>query len=240
MAWARVDDAWWSHPKVMGLSLAARGLWISALSWSCHQRKPIVPRSFLAMVGGSEDIAAELVGAGLWEPSADGWAICSWAEYQDRSLSEKRAEAGRKGGQRKQTASKPEANAQANGCLDEANGQAGPSHPIPTQPIPSSSSSSVLPVDSVLDSVATARLAAAKRTGAVRNPKAWIRAVRADLAGDAEVLAQAAYLCERFDDDPWRIAEVIEGTRPSTGLTKRRHPDGDADGVVADPEAVSA
>ena len=101
MAWARVDDGWWSHPKVMGLSLEARGLWISALSWSCAQRKSKVPSQFVRMVGAVEGQADELVGAGLWRPVQGGWEIHDWAEYQDRSLSEKRADAGRKGAEKR-------------------------------------------------------------------------------------------------------------------------------------------
>lgn len=97
MAWARVDDGWWSHPKVLGLSLESRGLWITALSWSCAQRKSRVPTHLVRMVGASEAQVDELVDAGLWRPIEGGWEIHDWAEYQDLSLSEKRARAGRKG-----------------------------------------------------------------------------------------------------------------------------------------------
>jgi hypothetical protein len=125
--WARVDDGWWCHRKVMALSLAARGLWISALSWSCAQRDDVVPLSFvLKEANGKQDEANELANAGLWIACNEGWRIHQWSDYQDKSLSEKRAEAGRKGGQAsrstKQTPSKT-----------EANGQAGPSLPVPTR-----------------------------------------------------------------------------------------------------------
>jgi hypothetical protein len=135
MAWARVDDAWWSHPKVIGLSLEARGLWITALSWSCHQRKDRVPPQLLAMVGASDELAAELETAGLWINN-DGWVIHNWAEYQDRTLSEKRSDAGRKGGLTSRNKQNEQANAKQNGLLEQANGQAGPSHPYPSLPNP--------------------------------------------------------------------------------------------------------
>lgn len=101
MAWARVDDGWWSHPKVLGLSLESRGLWITALSWSCAQRKSRVPHHLARMVGATEDQTAELVDAGLWRETEGGWEIHDWAEYQDLSLSEKRARAGRKGAEKR-------------------------------------------------------------------------------------------------------------------------------------------
>jgi len=130
MAWARVDDAWWSHPKVLDLSMPARGLWVTALSWSCHQRRDTVPDRFVAMVGADPDLACELETAGLWVRNGSGWVIHNWGDYQDRSLSEKRAEAGRKGGLTRAS----QANRKQNGLPEQANSQAGPSHPIPTHP----------------------------------------------------------------------------------------------------------
>lgn len=144
--WARVDDGWWCHPKVLGLGAAARGVWVSALSWSCHQRKPVVPRTLLPMLQGDEQTAAELVAAGLWISTEDGWEIHEWAEYQDLSTSEKRAIAGAKGGQRsgearrskaKQTPALTSGNVEANRSKGEANAEAGPSLPIPSPPSPS-------------------------------------------------------------------------------------------------------
>lgn len=121
--WAKVGDEWWSHPKVLGATNGACGLWIRALSWSCHQRRDIVPPSFVEMVGGTSDEVAELVDRGLWIVDGAGWRIHDWADYQEQTLSEKRAEAGAKGGRaskRKQT-----------DVASEANGQAGPSRPVP-------------------------------------------------------------------------------------------------------------
>lgn len=145
MAWAKVDDGWWAHPKVLGLSLEARGLWITALSWSCAQRRDTVPESLVVMVAGDRGVVltAEIERAGLWVPvdDGDGWVIHDWAEYQELTLSEKRAEAGRKGGLRSgQTRTRkepkpkqPEAKTRSK---PEAKVEAG-THPDPPLPIPS-------------------------------------------------------------------------------------------------------
>lgn len=162
MTWARVDDGWWCHRKVLALDLAARGLWISALSWSCAQRSDEIPAAFLPMVGATDAQADALVTAGLWVPNGDGWRIHDWDAYQQRTLSEKRADAGRKGGRRsgearskaaadracltKQTASEtgsdlqgPEANGKqasvASGSKPQADGEAG-TRPVPSRPVP--------------------------------------------------------------------------------------------------------
>jgi hypothetical protein len=147
MAWARVDDGWWCHPKVLPVSLAARGLWASALSWSCAQRSPVVPERFPVMLDAPDELVAELVDAGLWKARPEGgFEIHDWAYYQDLSTREKRQEAGRRGGvasgeaRAKQTRSKPKqtdtltsGNAEANRSKGQANAEAGPS---PTQPNP--------------------------------------------------------------------------------------------------------
>lgn len=73
MAWGRVDDGWWCHPKVMGLGLAARGLWVSALSWSESQGCCAIPQQLVEMVGGDSDLADELIAADLWVLTPDGY-----------------------------------------------------------------------------------------------------------------------------------------------------------------------
>lgn len=143
MAWAKVDDGWWCHPKVLGLSLEAKGLWVTALSWSCQQRRDVVPDRFVYLMGqggAPEAFANELERAGLWVRVDDGWRIHDWDEYQERSLSEKRAEAGQRGGVRsgeirreanpKQDEATERSNRQANA---EAGTRPGPSQPDPSR-----------------------------------------------------------------------------------------------------------
>lgn len=127
--WAKVDDGWWCHPKVMGLNTGARGLWVSALSWSCAQRQDTVPFAFLPVANGSNDEANALVDAGLWELVDDGWRIHDWDDYQQKSLSEKRAEAGHKGG-------KASGKSKQRGSKEEAKDEAG-TRPVPSRPVPS-------------------------------------------------------------------------------------------------------
>jgi hypothetical protein len=162
VSWARVDDGWWSHPKVLATSLTARGLWVSALSWSCQHRSADVPRALVAMLGSDDATAGELVAVGLWVETDAGWRIHDWDDYRDRTLSEKRADAGRKGGirsgqTRSKRASKTTAAPSANDpetasdqrereptgtsveaterSNDEATGEAG-TRPVPSRPDP--------------------------------------------------------------------------------------------------------
>lgn len=94
MAWAKVDDQWFAHRKVVGLSLAARGLWTTVLSWTCAQRSPKVPTHMVAFLASGADVdplTAELVEAGLWLQVDGGWEIHDWAQYQERPSDEAKA-----------------------------------------------------------------------------------------------------------------------------------------------------
>lgn len=140
MAWARVDDGWWCHPKVLTLDLDARGLWISALSWSCQQQTSSIPRQIVAMCGDDGTVAAKLVDAGLWDATEDGWAVHDWDDYQSERA--KKAAAGKLGGKAsgesrrdaKQADEAPEPASRE--AETAASAEAGPTRPVPTQPNP--------------------------------------------------------------------------------------------------------
>lgn len=88
MTWVRIDDGFRDHPKFLDLSLAAVGLWASALAYcNKHNTDGRVPRAAIPRLGMRilpngvptkektswvEAVVAELVGAGLWELLGDG------------------------------------------------------------------------------------------------------------------------------------------------------------------------
>lgn len=91
MTWARLDDGFWSHPKVEDLreerdGLAAIGLWTLALSRSYSpriERPTITEREVHRLAGRRGPALAELlVRYGLWEKAEHGWAIHDWANYR--------------------------------------------------------------------------------------------------------------------------------------------------------------
>jgi hypothetical protein len=143
VSWARVDDAWWSHRKVIGLDLEARGLWVSGLSYACHQREPVIPDGALALMRATPEIADRLVDAGLWQREDGGYRIHDWDDYQ--STSAKRAEAGRRGGEKsgEVRAAKPEHDDDEAKSLLRASkkfastkqAQPNPTQPNPSQPL---------------------------------------------------------------------------------------------------------
>ena len=106
MPWFPVDDSFYSHPKALAASLAARGLWVTAGSWSsAHLTDGVVPVHVLGLLGGTPELAAELVAAGLWKRTRRGYVFNDWLEWgskrtaaETRELRKARQEAGRKGG----------------------------------------------------------------------------------------------------------------------------------------------
>ena len=83
MVWFKVDDAFWAHPKTLALSDAAVALWVRAGSYCAqHLTDGAVPAAVLGMMRSDEFVAAELVGAGLWIQTRDGYLFHDWEKYQ--------------------------------------------------------------------------------------------------------------------------------------------------------------
>lgn len=82
MTWFKVDDRLWSHPKWLATPPAARGLWVTAGSWSAHQEQDgRVPYATLRILGHSLGHARALVHSGLWREIEGGFEFHGWAEF---------------------------------------------------------------------------------------------------------------------------------------------------------------
>lgn len=88
MTWFKVDDGWWSHPKVIPVESDARGIWVSAGSWCAqHLTDGFLPEYALKMLTelrGNRLKAAidELIEAGLWKRRPGGYLFHDWEKYQ--------------------------------------------------------------------------------------------------------------------------------------------------------------
>ena len=113
MGWARIDDGFDDHPKILALldhdeGGAAVGLWTLCLTWAHRNTRKAgkvpglipasLPRRYLGP--GARDLAKLLVAEGLWDERAedDGWRIHDFDRYLPTAETrEARAEAGRRG-----------------------------------------------------------------------------------------------------------------------------------------------
>lgn len=114
MSWFRVDDKFHSHPKIKGLRATdPLSLWLLCGSY-CADHPKLEGRvslrivtDFCRSVARARKLADLLVARGLWlSDGEDSWMFHDWSEYQPSGaevearrseLSEKRADAGRKG-----------------------------------------------------------------------------------------------------------------------------------------------
>lgn len=83
----KVDDMMHSHPKARRAGLAALGLWTVAGSYCmAYKSDGFVPTWFVAGWPKGPQLAAQLVTAHLWQPSARGdelgWQFHDWADVQ--------------------------------------------------------------------------------------------------------------------------------------------------------------
>lgn len=91
MTWFKVDDQFYLHPKVVGLDMAARGLWVSAGSYcAAHLTDGVLTGAQLKALGGTQRQAAALVAADLWTaddapPATRRYEFKNWAEFQPMS-----------------------------------------------------------------------------------------------------------------------------------------------------------
>lgn len=83
MAWFKVDDNFYDHPKVDELSLEAVGLWTLCGTYAArHLTDGFIPHRRVTRLGGDPDTAAELVDAELWEETDGGYTFLNWHDYQ--------------------------------------------------------------------------------------------------------------------------------------------------------------
>lgn len=144
MAWVRLEDSFPEHPKILGLSVAAKWLIIEGLSW-CNRNLTdgFIAAEAAPRLGATKKLAGELVSAGVWETCPGGWMVHDYAQYQpsrERVLADR--EAGRlrkaKHDAKKKRATHPPGNDTGNAVTDTVSN----AHPVPG-PVPTPSSSSV-------------------------------------------------------------------------------------------------
>lgn len=156
MPWVKIDDAMPHHPKVVAGGPLAFALDVAALAYANKYgtRGRIDAESLPAVFPGLPNPrkhAATLVRTGRWTEVDGGWEIHDYHDFQPtpeerEALSQKRSEAGRRGGKASgQARSKQVASPDVDGCSDSDEAK---SNPVPGPvPVPSPSlvtSSSVL------------------------------------------------------------------------------------------------
>lgn len=99
MAWFKIDDNLYDHPKFLALSDKALAVWVRAGSYCAkHLTDGAIPPAMVPRVGGTKAVVRELVDAGLWEEDGDGYRFHDWLVYQpsrEKVMAERKAAADR-------------------------------------------------------------------------------------------------------------------------------------------------
>lgn len=113
VAWIKLDDGFFRHPKVLAAGRDARDLYLAGLCYcGANLTDGAIPANALRVLGAEAEIddagaaADRLVEVGLWKRGDSGFAVHDFLAYnptRDRVLAtrESRAEAGRLGGKQK-------------------------------------------------------------------------------------------------------------------------------------------
>jgi hypothetical protein len=104
MPWVRLDDSFYSHPKVVSAGAEAVGLYVMALTYASHHLTDgHVPAAWVREKVGAKTrkLTAALVEHSLWSENGTGWVIHDYLEYNPsrESIEDKRRkDAARKSG----------------------------------------------------------------------------------------------------------------------------------------------
>ena len=144
MAWARLDDGFHDHPKVLALlergtdGLAAIGMWTVTRTWTARHNTAFIGERTASKVTGASlvrtrKLAALLLDVGLFDRTTDeklGWNLHDADDYSRDALSAKRSEAGKKGAESRWSAERGSDGksqdlrlANSNGNAEVANGK---------------------------------------------------------------------------------------------------------------------
>ena len=110
----RVHDLYHNHPKVKKISMAARGLWVTCLSWqAAYLTDGIIPHRTVKELGGTDPQIRSLLKVGLWhetqtEEGELAYEFHDWLDHNQsretvlRERNRKRKEAANRRAQSKQ------------------------------------------------------------------------------------------------------------------------------------------
>src|SRR5690606_38820441 len=132
MVWFKVDDNFAFHPKTLGATNSAIGLWVRAGSWcGANLTEGRLPSDLISTLGGLKRDARKLVEVGLWDEVEGGYQFRNWAEFQPTKA---QVDAEREANRARQAEYRArQRNAVTNGATNAATNST-PTRPDPTRP----------------------------------------------------------------------------------------------------------
>ena len=116
MPWVRIDDGFYMHPKVVGLSPSAIGLHLCGLCYAADNLTDgLIPKAAIDRLTSTKNaktvdrMLAELEAAGMWIDEGTRWRIHDYLKYQpsrEKVLAERESAAERQRKAREKAATK--------------------------------------------------------------------------------------------------------------------------------------
>lgn len=219
MAWVKLDDAMPTHPKLMAAGPVAFALDVAGICYSNKHSTDgfIADYALAALFPGMPNprkVAGKLVEVGRWVEVEGGWLIHDVHDYQptaeqQKEISKKRAEAGRKGGSKSKRSTEADANQSAKQVAS------GPDNPVPSRPDPTRTRKSNPPSTGVDPEVSqeardlTRQFAIAVKANGFKVPKAGQRNHGEWLKAMDQLLRLGEPGGEPDPQDPGEVAKVI-------------------------------
>lgn len=128
MPWFRLDDSFYSHPKVIAAGNEAVGLFVRCGTYAAQHLTDGFVRQDVALLYGSAELAGTLVRTKLWHRARGGWQI---HDYLDYNPSREAVE-----NERKAAAERQKRRREAMPSRRESRRDTAVSTPAPTRPVP--------------------------------------------------------------------------------------------------------
>lgn len=81
MAWFRIDDGFYNHPKVLAAGNAATGLWVRCGAWSsAYGTDGLIPPEVVRTMGSRREIDS-VIAVRLWLPTDEGMLMPDFLDY---------------------------------------------------------------------------------------------------------------------------------------------------------------
>lgn len=138
VTWAKLDDSFPEHLKVIDLTDGAFRLYVEGLCYAARNLTDgALPKAAVRRLTGGDRRANELVAAGLWDEDGPGWVIHDYLDFNPSAgqVNAERA-AARERKARSRSRSKPHPDAVSHGVtppVTHAGSPASPSRPVPTR-----------------------------------------------------------------------------------------------------------
>jgi hypothetical protein len=212
--WLKIDDTMVENPKCVDLSPFAWTLWLHGVSYcSRNLTDGHIPQAMLPRLTSITDpgrAADELVDAGMWHATEDGYEVHDYLDHQ-RSRSDVEADRAKATERQRRSRANRSDVTDTSRCDTDVTPTAESVSVSAGEPSPHLTTATTGRADQVAERVIEHRLS--HQTG-IRNPAAWRRRALDNLRADIDWWQELERCCAKWPDAPVdMLAQAAEGDK---------------------------